>query len=95
MLTQDDLERERYEARLKLQRDAQMHAEAAKVALQQGRAEGLKEGLAKGRLIGVIQFCQGELGHSVTPSEELGALSEEDLRRRADALRDELLGDKE
>jgi flagellar biosynthesis/type III secretory pathway protein FliH len=53
MLTQSDLERERYEARLKLERDRisfekQMQRLATE-GREQGRAEGREEGRAEGR----------------------------------------------
>ena len=51
MLTQNDLERERYEARLKMQRDIS-------TALAEARDEGLERGRKEGQLVGQIHFCQ-------------------------------------
>ena len=47
MLTQTDLERERYEARRKAQLD---YNTGLKVARMEGRVEGLQQGLIKGRI---------------------------------------------
>jgi flagellar biosynthesis/type III secretory pathway protein FliH len=56
MLTQSDLERERYEARLKLERDRisfeKRMQRLATEGREQGRAEGREEGRAEGRAEG-------------------------------------------
>jgi len=77
MLTQTDLERERYEARRKAQLD---YHTGLKVARMEGRNEGEKIGLnhAFERLL------------SRTPTEELMRLSLEDLDRLADDLQTQL-----
>jgi predicted transposase/invertase (TIGR01784 family) len=75
MLTQDDLERERYEARIKLQRDASSRVAAARI---------------EGSLIGRIQMCQSLLKRPVTSEEELLAMSLEQLQRLVDQLQHEL-----
>ena len=70
MLTQNDLERERYEARLKAQRDATTlrnlaerelqkalkdgHAQGLAEGRTEGRTEGRAEGRAEGRLVGEL-----------------------------------------
>ncbi len=67
MLTQTDLERERYEARRKAQLD---YNTGIKVARMEGVAEGQ---------IHLIHFCQRLLHQPETPTEQLTALSLEDL----------------
>jgi predicted transposase/invertase (TIGR01784 family) len=79
MLTQNDLERERYEARVKQQRDERSRIKAARL---EGHAEGL---------IGTIHFCQSFLQQSLTPREELFALPIEDLTRLAEQLQKDVL----
>jgi hypothetical protein len=63
VLSQTDLERERYEARRKAQLDYNTDMKAARLeGLAEGEAKGkIKgkiEGLAEGKIIGVIQFCE-------------------------------------
>jgi predicted transposase/invertase (TIGR01784 family) len=70
-MTQSELERERYEARLKAQRDMA-------AVLQEARSEGLVEGL-----IGRIHLCQRLLRQPVRPPEELRALPFAELERLA------------
>lgn len=83
MLTQNDLERERYEARMKLHRDEISWRKAAR---DEGRQEGIKEGI-----IGQIHLCQRLLKRDVTPSAELEALPLEELHRRVEQMEKELL----
>jgi predicted transposase/invertase (TIGR01784 family) len=78
MLTQDDLERERYEARLKGERDRSYFAKYATYAREEGIEQGRQEGLQLG-LEGRIHFCQRLLGIPVTPGEQLLALSVDEL----------------
>lgn len=81
MISQTDPERELYEARLKVQRDAASHQRAAREAgLAEGRALGLAEGRAEGRRAD-IRSLQESLGRNVTPLEELQSLSWEELER--------------
>jgi predicted transposase/invertase (TIGR01784 family) len=75
MLSQTDQERELYEARRKWQLDYNT---------------GLKAARLEGVLIGRIQLCEGLLGRPETPTEQLAALSLEELTRRADELQAEL-----
>jgi hypothetical protein len=78
MLTQTDIERERYEARRKAQLDHNSDIKAA-------RLEGEAEGLAKGK-ISEIRLCERLLRRSETPSEQLQRLSLEELTRLVDDL---------
>jgi predicted transposase/invertase (TIGR01784 family) len=84
MLTQSDLERERYEARRKAQMDQN-------TLLKVARMEGLEEGLERGRLIGAIQFCERMLRRPETPKDRLSALSLDDLARLAEDFQKEAL----
>jgi hypothetical protein len=71
MLSQTDLERERYEARRKAQLDYNT---------------GMKMARLEGELIGRIHAFEHLLQRPETPTEQLLALSLEDLTRRADEL---------
>jgi predicted transposase/invertase (TIGR01784 family) len=96
MLTQSDIERERYEARRKAQLD---HNTGLKVARMEGREEGRvegreegrEEGLTKGVKIGMIHFSERLLNRPQTSTEQLAGLSLEDLTRLADDLQEQLL----
>ena len=99
MLTQSDLERERYEARLKAERDRYSFLKAAKEqgmsegraeGHAEGRAEGHAEGIAQGVLVGRIQLCQQLLKLPPTATEELYTLSLADLQARAEALEQQI-----
>ena len=106
MLTQNDLERERYEARVKLQRDAITSIKAARLeGIAEGRKDGLveghKEGLVEGHreglidgwkegLFGRISLCQRLLKRPVMSAEQLAGLSLQELARLADSLELEL-----
>ena len=79
MLTQTDLERERYEARRKAQLDYNSGINAAR---RQGRQEGREEG----EKIGMIHLCERMLNRPETPTEQLAALSPDALARLADDL---------
>ena len=78
MVTPSDLERERYEARLKMQRDISTGLYAA-------REEGRKEGK-----VDQIHLCEDLLQRAQTPAAQLLALSLADLERLAQQLRAEL-----
>ena len=86
MLTQDQLERERYEARLKAQLDRNSLLKEA----ERRREQGHKEGLARGEKIGVIHLCEQLLNLPRTPDAELAALSLEELTSRAEKLQQQL-----
>lgn len=75
MMTQDQLEKERYEARLKAQRDMS-------TSLTVARQEGM--------LIGAIHICQRQLGQAITPADDLAALPLEELEQLAQRLEAEL-----
>jgi hypothetical protein len=76
MLAQTDLERERYEARRKAQLD---YNTAIKVARMEGGQ------------IHLIHFCERLLHRPETPTEQLTALSLEDLTRLADELQAQVI----
>ena len=74
MLTQIDIERERYEARQKALHD---HNSLIGYASRQGEI---------GEMIGTIRTCERMLQRPQTSKEELRALSLEELTRLADDL---------
>jgi flagellar biosynthesis/type III secretory pathway protein FliH len=76
MLTQDDIQRERYEARMKGLMDYRSELNAER---QEGIAEGIAEGIVRGQVIGQIQMLQALLHDPQTPADDLRALSEESL----------------
>jgi hypothetical protein len=78
MLTQDHLERERYEARRKAQLDYNTGLKAARL---EGQAEGEKRGFIR-----IIHLCESWLNRPETPAENLAILSLEDLTRLANDL---------
>ena len=59
VLSQNDLERERYRARVKVQRDelSRLHS-AREDGLEQGLKQGLEQGREEGQLIGAIHLAQ-------------------------------------
>jgi predicted transposase/invertase (TIGR01784 family) len=92
MLTQTDEERERYEARRKAQLDYNTGMKVARMeGRDEGRAEGRVEGRAEGEKIGIIHFCERLLQRPQTATEQLLALSLEDLTRIADDLHQQVL----
>ena len=87
MLTKDERERERYEARQKALRDQlSLLEDASEQGRADGRVEGRAEGRAEGELMGRIHVCERLLGVAITPADELIALSNEELRRRAEEI---------
>lgn len=80
MLTQTDIERERYYARRKQQLD---HDSAIIGAQELGQQLGQQIG----EKIGVIRLCEQLLEMPATSQEQLAAMSLEDLTRLADDLR--------
>src|SRR5438876_147205 len=82
MLTQTDIERERYEARRKAQLD---YNTGLKVARMEGRAEGRAEGK-----IERIHLCERLLKRPLTPTEQLVSRSLEDLIKLADDLQTQI-----
>jgi predicted transposase/invertase (TIGR01784 family) len=86
MLTKDEQERLRYEARVKAARDRRAFAEDAKRAMERG--------LQQGEYIGRIHFGERVLGRPQTPSDDLVQLSLDELQRRATALETEVMQDR-
>jgi predicted transposase/invertase (TIGR01784 family) len=100
MLTQSEIEREHYEARLKSQLDKNNILRAVQKAnesREQARKEGLQEGRQEGReearpgLIGAIHFCEQLLRRSPTPAEQLSQWSIDELSQFAAELQAEVL----
>jgi predicted transposase/invertase (TIGR01784 family) len=90
VLTQNDIERERYEARRKAQLD---YNTGLKVAHLEGREEGRLEGRQEGEKHGkidLIHLCERLLGRPETPAEQLAGQSLTDLTRIADDLQGQL-----
>jgi len=83
VLSQNDLERERYLARGKVQRDELSRLHSA-------REEGLERGLERGQLIGAIHLAQRLLRQPLTPMQELQQKSLDDLRELSQRLEQEL-----
>jgi hypothetical protein len=90
MLTKDEKERLRYEARVKAARDQRAFVEDARRAKQ----EALEQGLETGEYVGRIHFGERVLKRPLTPSDDLVDLSLDELRRRAEALEAEVMQDK-
>ena len=91
MLTQTDLERERYEARRKAQLDENT---LVRVAHMEGRAQGREEGRAQEKMASLvwnIHFCEQLLHRPQTPREQLAARSLEELARLAEELQGQAL----
>jgi flagellar biosynthesis/type III secretory pathway protein FliH len=103
MLTQTDLERERYEARRKAQLDynsglisARMEGEekGRKEGKEEGRMEGKEEGRSEAERIAAIRLihlCERLLQRSEYSKEELDRLSLSELTRLGNDLEAELL----
>ena len=87
MLTQNDLERERYNARVKLARDERG---LLKAAMEEGLKKGRLEGEAKGQLIGRIRVFEELLGHAVSSDDQLAQLSPAELQQQAERLAEQL-----
>ncbi len=71
VLTQTEIERERYEARRKAQLD---HNSLLFEAREEGLEQGLEQGLERGEKIGTIHFCEQFLSRPQTPTEQLASL---------------------
>jgi predicted transposase/invertase (TIGR01784 family) len=96
MLSQTEIERERYEARRKAQLDYNSGLKAARLEGKaegkvEGKVEGLSEGLTKGK-VGVIRFCERILQRPETSVEQLLSLSLDELTKLADDLQNQVLG---
>jgi flagellar biosynthesis/type III secretory pathway protein FliH len=103
MLSKDQLEREEYEARLRVQRDESILARAAEISHETGFKKGLQEGLVEGRNEGLvegrkevwvemIQRFQRGLKRAVSAREELLTLSLAQLQALAEHLEREIFG---
>ena len=77
--TEYDRERERYQARLKWERDQTAFIDEAR-----------QEGQQKGQWIGRIQLCQELLSLPSTTKEELTALAVAELRAKAQLLEQQI-----
>jgi predicted transposase/invertase (TIGR01784 family) len=82
MLTQTDLERERYEARRKAQLD---HDSMINAARREGQQEGRQEGLKEAQIV-YIETFERMLGRAETPAAELRARAVEELAQIAEDL---------
>jgi hypothetical protein len=96
MLKQNEVERERYEARRKALLDYNTglkvaHMAGEEIGLVRGLKKGEKMGLEKGEKIGTIHLCERLLNRPETPIENLAGMSLEDLSRMADDLQGHLL----
>ena len=89
MIMQSDLERERYEARLKMQRDI---SSGMAGALEEGLERGLERGRKEGEVIGQIHLCERLLRRAQTPTAQLLASPLADLDRLSQQLEAELTG---
>jgi hypothetical protein len=90
MLTQSDLERERYEARLKLERDRISYEQHMQTLAMEAK-EGREQGRAEGEQIGRIHLCEQFLNRPLTPTEQLLGRPLEELVKLADELQAQVL----
>lgn len=94
MMSQSELERERYESYLKKQRDVYTAmAEKFDEGLERGREQGLEQGREEARAEerrALLQYLQKRLGHDVLSSEQLQALSAAELASLVTRLQAEL-----
>jgi predicted transposase/invertase (TIGR01784 family) len=91
VLSQSDMERERYESRRKAQLD---YSTGVKVARMEGHTEGRVEGRIEALIeekIRAIHFCDRLLKREETPLDGLARLSLEELTRLADQLQEQTL----
>jgi predicted transposase/invertase (TIGR01784 family) len=96
MFAQDKEEKERYQARLKAQRDyssflKEAREEAEKQGLEKGMERGLEQGLEKGEILGRILLSQQLLKQPTTPRQDLAALSLEELQAMLRSLEKQLI----
>ena len=94
IMNQTTLERERYLARQKAQRDElwkeNWHKRQREEGRNEGREEGRLHGLRVGELIGEIRLCQNLLSLPVEARETLAELSELELTLRLNAQKAKL-----
>ena len=97
VFSQNELERDRYENRLKASRDQQAMMEERQAMMEERdeAVQGLQqaeerrqqaERETKQSVLHRIQFCQRVLGHAPTPSDRLMVQSIDELRSMADHL---------
>ncbi len=95
MVSQQELDRFRYEDRLKAEKDALYKKNMAKYMAEHAQAEGRKKGLEEGRkigeFIGRIHLCQRALKLPLTPEAELLKASPKKLKKQAVDLEQQLL----
>jgi predicted transposase/invertase (TIGR01784 family) len=92
MLTQSDIEREKYESRRKFQLDQDSAIiGAAREAKLEGQREGQREGKEIGERIGLIHAYEQVLQLPETPDEQLLALPPEELLRLSQDLKQQAL----
>jgi predicted transposase/invertase (TIGR01784 family) len=94
MLSQSEVERERYEARRKALLDQNTLINWAGRQREEGRQEGRQEGRAEGEkigLIGTIRVCERLLQRPETPTEQLAGLSLEELAGLSKELEEQIL----
>lgn len=89
MLTQDEVQREFYEAREKARRDAASW-QAAIERLKQEASSGRAEGRTEGELIGQIRAYERFLGQTPTPEDSLATMSLDELKQRMEQLEAQL-----
>ena len=87
MLAATDLERQRYEDRLKAQLD---HNSLMYEAREEGRELGREEGREEGWIEGQIQLCQELLQRPVSSRKDLEQISREDKGRLHAELKEAL-----
>ena len=91
MIGQTPREREMYEARLKFDRDKAWWIRSAKAeGIEEGIAKGRVEGIERGEHIGRIHALQSLLALPETPSIELASLEVEQLSNLAIQLQSQL-----
>jgi predicted transposase/invertase (TIGR01784 family) len=90
MITQSDIEREKYEARLKYQLDQNTLNNALRRAEDTAR-QAEQRGEQRGKQIGLIQAFERILQRPATPEEQLLAMPLEDLTRLAAELEKQAL----
>jgi hypothetical protein len=78
-LTQDDLQREQYESRLK-----------ARLDYNTDIREATENGIDRGELIGTIRLCEKLLKQAPTPTQRLRALPLDELNRLAEQLQKQI-----
>lgn len=87
MLSQTEIERERYQRRqLAIRDDHARQEDAKREGREEGRQEGREEGRRQGELVDRILFCESLLNRPGSDKDELYELPIDELQQRADAL---------